>query len=117
MTTTDEQDPLNPTPGTTVQSTITWDARDFPWWLVAMIGIILFMAVAVITNEDFRNAFDAIFPVPLKLTKGLALTLILTGASFVISVVVGLAIALIAGLVATIIPLRIGLRAFRRLEF
>jgi polar amino acid transport system permease protein len=95
VTTTNENDPLKPVPGTTVQSTITWSAKEFPWWLVAMVGIIAFMAVAVITDEDFRNAFDAIFPVPLKLTKGLALTLILTGASFVISIVIGLAIALL----------------------
>ena len=95
MTTTDEHDPLNPEPGTPISSTITWDAKEFPWWLVAMVGIIVFMAIAVITDEDFRNAFDAIFPVPFRLTKGIALTLILTGASFVISVVVGLGIALL----------------------
>ena len=93
--TTKENDPLNPAPGTTVSSTITWDAKEFPWWLVAMIGIILLMAVAILTNDEFRNAFDAIFPYPLRLTKGIALTLILTGASFVISIVIGLLIALL----------------------
>lgn len=95
MTTTDENDPLNPAPGTTSASTITWDAKEFPWWLVAMVGIIVFMGVAILTNDDFRNAFDAIFPVPLRLTKGLALTLILTGASFLISTVIGLIVALL----------------------
>lgn len=93
--TTDENDPLNPAPGTTSASTITWDAKEFPWWLVAMVGIIVFMGVAILTNDDFRNAFDAIFPVPLRLTKGLALTLILTGASFLISTVIGLIVALL----------------------
>lgn len=95
MTTTDENDPLNPAPGTTSASTITWDAKEFPWWLVAMVGIIVFMGVAIITNDDYRNAFDAIFPVPLRLTKGIALTLILTGASFLLSTVIGLVVALL----------------------
>lgn len=95
MTTTDDNDPLKPAPGTPAASTITWDAKDFPWWLVAMVGIIVFMGVAIITNDDYRKAFDAIFPVPLRLTKGIALTLILTGASFLISIVIGLIVALL----------------------
>lgn len=77
------------------QSAITWDATEFPWWLVAMVVIIIAMAFAIMTNEEFGNAFDAIFPVPLKLARGIGLTLILTGASFVISMFVGLAIALL----------------------
>jgi polar amino acid transport system permease protein len=77
------------------QSTITWDPSEFPWWLVAMVAIIIAMAVAIMTNEEFGDAFDAIFPVPLKLAKGIGLTLILTGASFIISVFVGLVIALL----------------------
>jgi len=95
VTTIDDNDPLKPPPGTPVASTITWDAKEFPWWLVALVGIIIFMGVAVITNENFRDAFDAIFPVPLRLSKGIALTLILTGASFIISTVIGLGIALL----------------------
>jgi len=95
VTTTDENDPLKPAPGTTVASTITWDAKEFPWWLVAMVAIIVFMGVAVITNEEYRSAFDAIFPVPLRLTKGMGLTLVLTGASFIISTVIGLVVALL----------------------
>jgi ABC-type amino acid transport system permease subunit len=76
-------------------SAITWSASEFPWWLVAMVAIIVGMGFAIVTNEDFGNAFDAIFPVPLKLAKGIGLTLILTGASFIISMVVGLVIALL----------------------
>lgn len=76
-------------------SAITWDASEFPWWLVAMVVIIIAMGLAILTNEEFGNAFDAIFPVPLKLVKGIGLTLILTGASFIISVFAGLAIALL----------------------
>ncbi len=76
-------------------SAITWDASEFPWWLVAMVAIIIAMGVAILTNEEYGNAFDAIFPVPLKLAKGMGLTLILTGASFIISVFAGLVIALL----------------------
>ena len=76
-------------------SAITWDAGEFPWWLVAMVAIIVAMGFAILTNEEFGNAFDAIFPVPLKLAKGIGLTLILTGASFIISVFAGLVIALL----------------------
>jgi polar amino acid transport system permease protein len=77
------------------QSAITWDASEFPWWLVAMVAIIIAMGFAILTNEEFGNAFDAIFPVPLRLARGIGLTLILTGASFIISVFVGLVIALL----------------------
>jgi polar amino acid transport system permease protein len=77
------------------QSAISWDASEFPWWLVAMVAIIIAMAFAIMTNEEFGNAFDAIFPVPLRLARGIGLTLILTGASFIISVFVGLVIALL----------------------
>ena len=76
-------------------SAITWNAGEFPWWLVAMVAIIIAMGFATLTNEEFGNAFDAIFPVPLKLAKGIGLTLILTGASFIISVVLGLVISLL----------------------
>jgi ABC-type amino acid transport system permease subunit len=77
------------------QSAISWDASEFPWWLVAMVAIIVAMAFAIMTNEEFGNAFEAIFPVPLRLARGIGLTLILTGASFIISVFVGLVIALL----------------------
>jgi polar amino acid transport system permease protein len=76
-------------------SAITWDATEFPWWLVAMVAIIVAMGFAILTNEEFGNAFDAIFPVPFKLAKGIGLTLILTGASFIISMFAGLVIALL----------------------
>lgn len=76
-------------------SAIAWSASEFPWWLVAMVGIIVAMGAAIVTNEEFGAAFDAILPWPTRLTKGIGLTLILTGASFVFSVFAGLAIALL----------------------
>lgn len=76
-------------------SAISWDPSEFPWWLVAMVTIIVGMGIAILTNEEFGNAFDAIFPAPFKLAKGIGLTLILTGASFILSVIVGLAVALL----------------------
>ena len=60
MADTEQKDQLQ-TGGTGAgSSVISWSAADFPWWLVAMIGIILLMAVAILTNEEFRSAFDAI---------------------------------------------------------
>jgi len=93
--TTQKADPLDPGADGTPTSVITWSAAEFPWWLVAMIGIIVLLAIAILTNEEFGNAFEAIFPVPLQLTKGIAVTLLLTGGSFVIAVVIGLFIALL----------------------
>ena len=91
----DPTDPLDPGTGGAPTSVISWNASEFPWWLVALIGIIVMMAVAVATNDEFRSAFEAIFPIPGRWTKGIALTLILTGSSFVVSVFIGLFIALL----------------------
>ena len=71
----------------TASSIINWDARDFPWWLVGMILIIGFMAVAVVINGEYNDAFRAIIP-------GLGLTLVLTVGSFIASLFLGLFIGL-----------------------
>lgn len=103
-----------PQPGTSI---IDWDAHDFPWWLVAMIGIIAAMAVAVVINPDYNEAFRSIFPWPLienvveddvvvgralVITRGIGMTLILTIGSFVVSLFLGLFIGLgrISGIAA-----------------
>lgn len=83
--------------------------KEFPWWLVMLLGIIALMISAVITNEAFNEAFRSIFPWPLiqdtveggevvgrglVRTRGIILTLTLTVASFVVSMVLGLIIGL-----------------------
>ena len=95
MTVNTEQD-LAPDPGQPgpAASVISWGPTEFPWWLVAMVGIIAFMGIAVLTSEEFREAFDAIVPLPWSWTKGLMLTLFLTFVSFVLATFVGLFIAL-----------------------
>ena len=80
-----------PTP---VSSVYTIDRSEFPWWLVAMLVIIGLMVVLVITSDDYQEAFRAILPWPVVWNRGLALTLILTGGSFVVSIFLGLFIGL-----------------------
>lgn len=88
-------------------STRNW--KDFPWWLLMLVAIIVVMARAVVTNPDYNESFRAIFPWPLIedvleeevvvgrrliVTRGILLTLLLTFASFVVSMFLGLFIGL-----------------------
>jgi polar amino acid transport system permease protein len=88
-------DPRDPGAEGAPSSVISWSAADFPWWLVAMLGIIGLLAIAILTNQEFRNAFEAIFTIPVSWRKGIALTLLLTISAFIISMVIGLFIALL----------------------
>lgn len=60
-------------------------ARDFPYWLVAIIGILAWMAFLIITDEKYRTAWDRILP-------GLGTTISAT--------VIGFGLALLFGLLA-----------------
>jgi polar amino acid transport system permease protein len=71
-----------------------FDTREFPWWLAGMVALILAMGTAILLNEEYREAFSNIFPVPLELTQGITLTLYLTAGSFVVATVLGLFIGL-----------------------
>ena len=62
-------------------SIISWSASEFPWWLVALLGIIGAMALTIVLNAEYQEAFARIIP-------GLAL------ASFVASLALGLIIGL-----------------------
>jgi polar amino acid transport system permease protein len=79
-------------------SIISVRERDFPWWLVWMIVLIIFLIYLIITNDDYREAFNAIFPFPWKWNedwnRGLAFTMILTVGSFVTATFLGLVIGL-----------------------
>ena len=59
----------------------------FPWWLIVVGAIIGLMAYAVVADENYREAWDAIKP-------GITLTVWITLASFVVSLALGLAVAL-----------------------
>lgn len=87
-----EQDDLiaAPVPG----GAYTFNVKEFPWWLVAMLVIIGALVLAIIFNEDYREAFESIFPVPLRLAEGILMTLYLTFGSFIVAMAVGLGIGL-----------------------
>ncbi|MCB8982742.1 MAG: amino acid ABC transporter permease [Ardenticatenaceae bacterium] len=57
--------------------------REFPWWLVAILGFLVVMAILVFTNENIREAFLFIIP-------GIRLTLYITLAGFALALVLGL---------------------------
>ncbi|HXV70865.1 MAG TPA: amino acid ABC transporter permease [Acidimicrobiia bacterium] len=72
----------------------TFDAKEFPWWLVTMLVIIAALVMAVIFSEDYQEAFYNIFPIPLRLAEGILMTLYLTFGSFIVALVLGLLIGL-----------------------
>ncbi|HEX6221307.1 MAG TPA: amino acid ABC transporter permease, partial [Acidimicrobiia bacterium] len=72
----------------------TFDAREFPWWLVTMLVIITALVLAVVFSEEYEKAFYSIFPVPLRLAQGILMTLYLTFGSFMVAMVLGLLIGL-----------------------
>jgi polar amino acid transport system permease protein len=75
-------------------SVYRFDSKDFPWWLVAMVTLIVAMVLAIIFDDTYREAFDNIFPVPTSWTRGIAVTLYLTIGSFIMATFLGLGIGL-----------------------
>jgi polar amino acid transport system permease protein len=82
---------VTPAPGASVY---TFDASEFPWWLVGILGVIGLMAVAIAFSDVYSEAFSAILPLPANFTQGLALTLYLTVGSFIVATGLGLLIGL-----------------------
>lgn len=58
-------------------------ARDFPYWFVAIVGLLAWMLVLILTNAKYRDAWDAIIP-------GLRTTISATVTGFAIALVLGL---------------------------
>lgn len=81
---------LTPTPG----GAYKFDRKEFPWWLVGLLLIIVTMVIAILVSDDYQEAFENIFPVPLRLTEGILMTLYLTLGSFVVATILGLVIGL-----------------------
>jgi polar amino acid transport system permease protein len=81
-------------PAPTVGGTYRFDAKEFPWWLVAMLTIIAVLGLAVIVSESYQEAFQNIFPFPLRATQGILMTFYLTFGSFIVAIVLGLVIGL-----------------------
>ena len=70
------------------------EGREFPWWLAGLLAIIVAMVLAILFSEEYQQAFTRIFPVPLNLIEGVAMTLYLTIGSFIVATFMGLFIGL-----------------------
>ncbi len=57
--------------------------REFPWWLVAIFGFLGIMAILVITQPNYREAFDFI-------VRGIGVTLYTTFVAFGFALILGL---------------------------
>lgn len=80
--------------------------RGFPWWLLAIIGFLLFMLVLLLTNANYREAFDfirgGIAGVDTLLGDGweafigtgLSITIYTTLAAFGLALIIGLFVGL-----------------------
>ncbi|MCH7900494.1 MAG: amino acid ABC transporter permease [Acidobacteria bacterium] len=92
MSSTTEHDPdlVAPHPGGAYKI----EDREFPWWLAGLLAIIVAMVLAILFSEEYQQAFTRIFPVPLKLIEGVAMTLYLTIGSFIVATFMGLFIGL-----------------------
>ena len=92
MSSTTEHDPdlVAPHPGGAYKI----KDREFPWWLAGLLAIIVAMVLAILFSEEYQQAFTRIFPVPLNLIEGVAMTLYLTIGSFIVATFMGLFIGL-----------------------
>lgn len=89
----DSQPEFEP-PAPAVGGAYRFDAKEFPWWLVAMLAIIATLVLAVVFSEDYQEAFVNIFPIPLRLAEGILMTFYLTFGSFIVAMILGLLIGL-----------------------
>src|SRR6476469_10813003 len=64
-----------------------FNARDFPYWLVAILGILTWMLVLIVTNDQYREAWHAIIP---GLTTTISATVYGCGLAVVIGLLAGL---------------------------
>jgi len=64
-----------------------FNAREFPYWFVAIIGILGWMLILILTNDQYGKAWDAIIP---GLTTTIAATLYAFGIAVVIGMIAGL---------------------------
>src|SRR4051794_20176270 len=60
-----------------------FNARDFPYWLVAILGILAWMGYLILSDEKYRVAWDRIIP-------GLTTTISATFIGFIFALVIGL---------------------------
>ncbi|MBE2225257.1 MAG: amino acid ABC transporter permease [Anaerolineae bacterium] len=57
--------------------------REFPWWLVAIIGFLVVMIILIITDPEINEAFKFIIP-------GIWITLQITLSAFALALIIGL---------------------------
>jgi polar amino acid transport system permease protein len=90
--------------------------REFPWWLVFIVGFLVLMGVLIVTGEEFRNAAGFMIGGPGSLEdvsrrgllaivgQGFTMTAFVTLTAFIIAVVIGLFAGL--GRIATNVVIR-----------
>ncbi len=93
-----------------------YDLRGFPWWLIAIIGFLIFMFFLILTNPDYRRAFEFIrgefggiagfrdSGMAGFIGTGISITIFTTIVAFAIALVIGLLAGL--GRVSTNIIIR-----------
>ena len=64
-----------------------FNARDFPYWLVAILGILTWMLVLIVTDPTYTDAWDAIIP---GFTTTISATLYGFGFALVLGLLAGL---------------------------
>lgn len=57
--------------------------REFPWWLVVIIGFLILMGILIVVNEELNEAFAFIWP-------GIAVTIQTTLVAFFFAMIIGL---------------------------
>jgi polar amino acid transport system permease protein len=80
--------------------------RGFPWWLVTIIGFLIFMLVLLLTNAEYRRAFDFIRGEVGQLDallggdweefvgQGISITIYTTLVAFAVALLIGLLVGL-----------------------
>ena len=61
--------------------------REFPWWLVAIVGFLVVMVILIITDPEVKDAFIFIIP---GITVTLRITLIAFGLALILGLLAGL---------------------------
>ncbi|MEZ4516917.1 MAG: amino acid ABC transporter permease [Chloroflexota bacterium] len=86
----------------TQQSEGRFNARAFPWWLVAIIGFLAIMLALIITNPDYNRAFNFIKgglgsfsdllagDLAAFIGRGLSMTIYVTLVAFAVALLIGL---------------------------
>ncbi|MBB4009133.1 amino acid ABC transporter permease [Allorhizobium taibaishanense] len=71
------------------------DKQDFPWWLVALAGLALALAITIAVNDLYKQVFETV-------SRGIGVTIFVTLTGFALACLLGLLLAL-AGMADSIV--------------